>query len=117
MTIDKDIAREAIATICGVAPKTVEDVARRTRIAKPRAMFTQAEADTLVNESARRQEHKRITRHPDPTPEEIREQCLAIQANWTDKERYRRAGVNLNAMHVETMVCRDEYFRPPSFAH
>ena len=27
----------------------------------------------------------------DPTPEEIRERCLAIQAEWTEDERRKRA--------------------------
>ena len=109
-TTEKDVACETVATLCDVAPRTVANVARRMGIAKPRAMFTEEEADTLVNEFTRRREHRGITRQ-DPTPDEIREQCLAIQATWSDRERYRRAGISLDELHVETMVCRDEYSR------
>lgn len=30
---------------------------------------------------------------PDPTPEEIRERCLEIQASWSALERAKRAGM------------------------
>lgn len=31
---------------------------------------------------------------PDPTPDEIRERCLAVQATWSEPERRKRAGTN-----------------------
>jgi hypothetical protein len=32
------------------------------------------------------------TKHKDPTPEEIRQRCLEIQAGWNDYDRAYRAG-------------------------
>lgn len=32
----------------------------------------------------------RFLRSPDPTPDELRERCLMVQAEWSDDEREKR---------------------------
>jgi hypothetical protein len=41
----------------------------------------------------RERPRRKVIRHPDPTPAEIRIACLQIQAGWSADERLRRAGV------------------------
>lgn len=46
-----------------------------------------------------------------PTPEEIRQKCLEIQAGWSDEERAKRlVGWNPDSFAVETRVIPESLF-------
>lgn len=40
-----------------------------------------------------------------PTPEDIRRECLAIQATWGDAERLRRAGLHPGRLELWPINC------------
>jgi hypothetical protein len=49
-----------------------------------------------------------------PSPEEIRQKCLAFQAGWSDEERERRwVGPNPSAMPVEIRVISSSMLGTP----
>lgn len=48
--------------------------------------------------------HGRFVQAPDPTPAEIRQLCLAIQATWSERERRCRAGANEIVTNIEVPV-------------
>ncbi len=77
------------------------------------------ESGELVRVTADRIGYRMPSKEVDPTPEEIRQRCLEIQAEWPEPERLKRMGTNgSSAVEVqEVHRCRASYLGGLDFEH
>ena len=73
--------------------------------------IVELESGELVRVTPNRLGYRMPSKEVDPTPEEIRQRCLEIQAEWPECERVKRMGTNANpeAVLPEAHRCRGSY--------